>query len=65
MKAVATLLEHRRIEWSKRYLPSGIQPNITAATAARKPTTVAWTWESKEGEHLFFSDQCFLKIIET
>jgi len=47
MKAVATLLEHRRIEWSNRYLPSGIQPNITAATAARKPTTVAWTWKRK------------------
>lgn len=50
MKAVATLLEHKRTEWSRLYLPSGIQPNITAATAAKKPTTVACTY--KKQRHL-------------
>lgn len=43
MKAVATLLEHKRTEWLRWYFPSGIQPNMTAATAAKKPTTVACT----------------------
>lgn len=57
MKAVATLLEHRRIEWSKLYLPSGIQPNITAATAARKPTTVAWTWKRKRRRTILKPDR--------
>lgn len=43
IKAVATLLEHSRTAWLIWNFPSGIQPRTTAATAARKPTTVAWT----------------------
>lgn len=41
MKAVATLLAQRRMAWPTLKCPSGIQPNITAAIEARKPTTVA------------------------
>lgn len=41
MKAVATLLEHSSTAWLIWNFPSGIHPRTTAATAARKPTTVA------------------------
>lgn len=48
MKAVATLLEQSRTAWLIWNFPSGIQPSTTAATAARKPTTVAWTWKKQK-----------------
>lgn len=44
MKAVATLLEQSSTAWLIWNVPSGIHPRITAATAARNPTTVACTW---------------------
>lgn len=50
MKAVATLLEQSNTAWLNWNFPSGIQPKITAATAARKPTTVAWTWRREAGD---------------
>lgn len=56
MNAVATLLAQSRTAWPILKLPSGIQPKMTAAMEARKPTTVAWTWNQKghdELRHLF------------
>lgn len=47
IKAVATLLEQSRTAWLIWNFPSGIQPRTTAATAARNPTTVAWTCSSR------------------
>lgn len=44
MKAVVTLLAHRTAAWVTSTLPLVRPPRPTAATAARKPTTVAWTW---------------------
>ncbi len=41
MNAVATLLAQSRMAWPILKLPSGIQPKMTAAMEARKPTTVA------------------------
>ncbi|TNN44438.1 hypothetical protein EYF80_045362 [Liparis tanakae] len=40
MKAVATLEAHSSTAWPSRKFPSGIQPKITAAMEARKPTTL-------------------------
>lgn len=54
MKAVATLLEHSRTAWLIWNFPSGIQPRTTAATAAKKPTTVAWTWSRNTQRHFSF-----------
>lgn len=42
-KAVVMLLAHRTAAWSSSTPPLEIAPKQTAATAARKPTTVAWT----------------------
>lgn len=44
MKAVLTLLAHRMTAWITSTFPLVRNPRPTAATAARKPTTVAWTW---------------------
>lgn len=44
MKAVVTLLAHRTAAWVTSTLPLVRPPRPTAATAARNPTTVAWTW---------------------
>lgn len=41
MNAVATLLAQSRMACPILKLPSGIQPKMTAAMDARKPTTVA------------------------
>lgn len=41
MKAVVTLLAHRMAAWLKSTLPLVRLPRMIAATAARKPTTVA------------------------
>lgn len=63
MNAVATLLAQSRTAWPMLKLPSGIQPKMTAAMEARKPTTVAWTWKQEghhELRHLFWPS--FLKF---
>lgn len=52
------LLAHRTAAWSSSTPPLEIAPKHTAATAARKPTTVAWTcraWEETEDFSLLFS----------
>lgn len=51
-KAVATLLAHSRTAWPILNWPSGIQPNMTAAMAARNPTTVAWTCDINNRVHI-------------
>lgn len=43
MKAVVTLLAHSTAAWLSSTEPLEMAPRITAATAARSPTTVAWT----------------------
>lgn len=50
MKAVVTLLAHRTAAWVTSTLPLVRPPRTTAATAARKPTTVAWTWGGRTGK---------------
>lgn len=40
-KAVVMLLAHRMAAWSSSTPPREMAPKHTAATAARKPTTVA------------------------
>lgn len=45
MKAVVTLLAHSTAAWVMSTVPLVKTPRMTAAMAARKPTTVAWTWE--------------------
>lgn len=44
MKAVVTPLAHRMAAWITSTLPLVRAPRPTAATAARKPTTVACVW---------------------
>lgn len=48
MKAVVTLLAHSTAAWLSSTEPLEMAPRITAATAARSPTTVAWTWGPKD-----------------
>lgn len=43
-KAVVMLLAQRMEAWSSSTPPREMAPKHTAARAARKPTTVAWTW---------------------
>lgn len=47
MKAVVTLLAHRIAAWLISTFPLDRLPRMMAATAARKPTTVAWTCRRK------------------
>lgn len=65
INAVATLLAQSRTAWPILKLPSGIQPKMTAAMEARKPTTVAWTWK-QEGQdelgHLFWPSRLKFKV---
>lgn len=49
-KAVVTLLAHSTAAWSNSTPPREKAPSTTAANAARKPTTVAWTWREGGGE---------------
>lgn len=42
-KAVIILLAQRTAAWPKSTYPLEMAPKPMAATAARKPTTVAWT----------------------
>jgi len=42
MEAVNTALALMRRPWKISNFPSGIQPIITAAMEARKPTMIAW-----------------------
>lgn len=46
-KAVVMLLAQRMAAWSSSTPPREMAPKHTAARAARKPTTVAWTWSGK------------------
>lgn len=64
MKAVLTLLTHRTAAWVTSTLPLVRPPRPTAATAARKPTTVAWTWarDKKSTGNLFNHFQISLQI---
>lgn len=65
MNAVATLLAQSRTAWPMLKLPSGIQPKMTAAMEARKPTTVAWTWKQeghRELRHLFWPSFLRFKV---
>lgn len=65
MNAVATLLAQSRTAWPILKLPSGIQPKMTAAMEARKPTTVAWTWKQEgrdELGHLFWPSLLKFKV---
>lgn len=59
MKAVATLLAQSRTAWPILNWPSGIQPKMTAAMEARKPTTVAWTCGMNS---ITFTHQTFLSL---
>lgn len=47
MKAVVTLLAHSTAAWLSSTEPLEMAPRMTAATAARSPTTVAWTCRPK------------------
>lgn len=65
MNAVATLLAQSRTAWPILKLPSGIQPKMTAAMEAKKPTTVAWTWKQEghsELGHLFWPSLLKFKV---
>lgn len=42
MEAVSTALALINMPWYTSNFPSGIQPIITAAAEAKKPTTIAW-----------------------
>lgn len=50
-KAVVMLLAHRMAAWSSSTPPRERAPRHTAASAARKPTTVAWTCSGEDGGH--------------
>lgn len=41
-EAVTRAAAHSRRAWRRSKWPSGIQPMTTAATDAKKPTTMAW-----------------------
>lgn len=45
-KAVVILLAHRTAAWSNSTPPLEMAPKQMAAIAARKPTTVAWTYRT-------------------
>lgn len=47
MNAVVTLLAQRTAAWSSSIPPLDTAPRATAARAARNPTTVAWTYNTR------------------
>ena len=52
MKAVARLIEHRRMAWLKGILPSAIHPKAIAIRAASRPSTVACNCEKSDSNEV-------------